>query len=74
MMIEVPSGKFLKFFYTNWRGEKSHRKAQIDTIYFGSTEYHKEGQWLMEAFDMDKNALRVFAMKDMEDVEFVNII
>ncbi|MDX5884961.1 hypothetical protein [Bacillus cereus group sp. BfR-BA-00999] len=38
-------------------------------IYFGSTEYHKEPQWLMKAFDLVKNEERAFAMKDMSNVK-----
>lgn len=35
-------------------------------IWFGSTEWHKEPQWLMTAMDVEKNEIRDFAMKDIE--------
>ena len=56
----------LKFTYRNWKGELSLRSAVPRRVYFGSTEYHKEPQWLMEAFDADKQAVRTFAMLDMD--------
>lgn len=56
----------LVFDYVNHRGEKGERRVRpTGPIYFGSTEFHKEGQWLMEAWDLDKDATRVFALKDI---------
>ncbi len=60
---------FLEFDYTNWKGVKGHREVKVVRIYFGSTDYHKEQQWLMKAFDLAKNEERVFAMKDMSNVK-----
>lgn len=57
----------LVFDYVNHRGEKGERRVRPTVpIYFGSTEFHKEEQWLMEAWDLDKNAVRVFALKDIK--------
>ncbi|AWJ93253.1 hypothetical protein Sp245p_26380 (plasmid) [Azospirillum baldaniorum] len=55
----------LVFTYTNWRGEHGTRRAIPIRVYHGATEYHPEPQWLMEAHDLDKGAVRVFAMRDM---------
>lgn len=60
---------FLEFDYVNWRGVKGHREVKVIRIFFGSTGYHKESQWLMEAFDLVKKEERVFAMKDMSNVK-----
>lgn len=60
---------FIEFDYVNWKGVESHRKALMIRIFFGSTGYHKEPQWLMEARDLDKQEGRVFAMKDMSNVK-----
>lgn len=62
---EVPEGEPLTFMYTNWRGEIAKRRAIPMRTYWGSTDWHPEPQWLMEAFDTDKKAVRVFAMSDM---------
>ena len=55
-----------KIIYTNWKGEKRERVIEPRHIYFGSTEYHKEPQFLIEALDVEKNEVRHFALKDME--------
>lgn len=57
----------ITFTYTNHRGKTSVRFARPINFCFGSTEYHPEPQWLMHAFDLDKNAERTFAMKDIKD-------
>lgn len=49
--------------YTNWRGERSKRTIEPFSIRFGSTEWHKEDQWLLMAWT-DKGR-REFAMKDI---------
>ena len=55
----------LKFSYKNWKGKISDREIYPIFIYYGNTEYHKGNQWLLEAFDIDKNAKRIFALKDI---------
>lgn len=55
----------LTFAYRNWRGEVSERRAIPQQVYFGSTEWHPEPQWLMRALDVDKGEVRDFAMRDM---------
>lgn len=60
------SGGFLSFWYKNYRGEVSERTVRPIRIYHGATEWHPEPQWLLEAFDMEKDAVRAFAMCDMQ--------
>jgi len=66
-------GIFLKkeravgFAYVNWRGEKSSRRVIPHSIYFGSTEWHKEDQWLLKGWDVDKEAEREYAMSDISN-------
>lgn len=55
----------LVFFYTNWKGEKSTRRVKPFEIFFGQNEWHEEPQWLLKAFDFEKNAHRFFALKDI---------
>ena len=63
----VPSKNgFLSFWYKNYRGELSERVVIPVRIYHGSTEWHPDPQWLMEAWDMEKDAIRAFAMSDMQ--------
>lgn len=51
--------------YTNYRGETADRRIVPIRIRFGSTEWHPEPQWLLEAFDLDRGANRAFAMRDV---------
>jgi predicted DNA-binding transcriptional regulator YafY len=63
----------VEFDYTNYKGETSKRRAQIVSLFFGSNEWHKEEQWLLEGFDMEKQQFRFFAMKDMKNVQEIKI-
>ena len=56
----------IKIIYTNYRGEKDERIIKPISIWFGSTEWHPDEQWLLHAYDLEKNAERDFAMKDIE--------
>lgn len=54
-----------RFSYRNWRGEIAERRVRPIRMEFGATEWHPEPQWLMIAWDLDKNAERAFAMADI---------
>lgn len=49
--------------YTNWKGEVGTRRIIPFTLFFGSNEWHPDPQWLIEALDLDKMAMRTFALK-----------
>jgi hypothetical protein len=68
-IFEITIGTYLEFDYINWKGVKGHRSAEVQGIYYGSTKFHKEPQWIMEAYDLDKRESRDFAMKDMANVQ-----
>jgi predicted DNA-binding transcriptional regulator YafY len=53
---------FVCIDYTNYRGERSTRIIRPLSIKFMSNEWHREPQWLLEAHDLDKDAIRTFAM------------
>lgn len=57
----------LMFIYKNWRGETDVRMVtKPGPIFWGSTEYHPEEQWLFTAYDLEKKADRTFALKDCQ--------
>lgn len=62
-------GLVAKFEYDNYRGETSQRTVKVNSIRHTSTEYHSK-QWILFGWDLDKQAERGFAMKDMTSVEF----
>jgi len=55
----------LKFKYINWEGKKAIRKVVPVKLWFGSTKWHKQKQWLLKARDIEKNAERDFSVKDI---------
>jgi len=59
----------IKVKYKNWKGEIGIRNIIPKQIHYGSTNYHKENQWLMDVFDVDKDAQRTYAIMDI--IEFI---
>jgi len=52
--------------YTNWKGERSYYHIRpTGQVVFRVTEYHPEPQWLLEALDVNKGEIRLFAMRDI---------
>ena len=56
----------ISIVYTNYRGETSIRRIIPLEIRFLSTEWHPQEQWCLIAHDLDKNAERTFACKDIK--------
>jgi hypothetical protein len=40
-------------------------------VFWGATEWHPEPQWMLQAFDLEKREHRLFAMRDIKDVQHV---
>jgi predicted DNA-binding transcriptional regulator YafY len=59
-------GPILNFYYTNHRGEFAHRAVIPMRLSFMATEWHKEPQWVLEAYDINKTQMRYFALKDCD--------
>lgn len=57
--------KTVKILYTNYRGETAVRTIIPQRIWFGEIEWHPGKQWFLDAFDIEKNAQRSFAVKDI---------
>ncbi len=51
--------------YTNYRGERAIRRILPLRMRFAATEWHPERQWLLTAIDVEKDAERDFAMRDV---------
>lgn len=62
--------KPIKVLYKNWKGEIGERTIIPKNIFYSSNEYHKEKQWLLEVFDIEKDALRTYALKDILEWKF----
>lgn len=66
-LIDLDENKAVRINYTNYRGETAQRQIIPLCIQFKASEYHKEPQWLMTVYDLDKKARREMAIKDMTD-------
>jgi predicted DNA-binding transcriptional regulator YafY len=62
---EFTPGQTITFRYRNWQGVTADRSARIICLVYGSTDWHPEPQWLLKAFDFEKQAERLFAIRDM---------
>lgn len=57
------SNKRVIIDYTNWRGERIDRLIEpTGRVVFESNQWHPVKQWLIEAVDVEKGELRLFAM------------
>ena len=59
--------KIVQIKYTNYRGETGYRKIIPKELKFYENEYHPGEQWILEAYDIDKQADRSFSMKDIQE-------
>ena len=59
------SDKTVVIQYKNHRGEEAERTITPFATEFGSTPYHPEKQWLLQAYCHDRLEYRAFAMADI---------
>ena len=57
----------LVFKYKNWEGKTAVRKVQPIKIWYGHTQWHPKDCWLLKAVDVEKDAERDFAVKDINE-------
>lgn len=57
--------EIVQIVYTNYRGETNVRKIVPQRVWFGESDWHRGPQWFLEAVDLEKNAERSFALKDV---------
>lgn len=53
------------FWYRNYKGEEGYRRAIPISIRYGTSEWHKEPQWLWLMDDTVNGKRREFAMRDI---------
>lgn len=66
--VVIGEHSWIRFDYVNWKGEASTRNVIVKKIFYGSNQWDKEEQFLMRAWDLEKNDFRDFAMKDMSNI------
>ena len=52
--------------YENHRGERADRRVEPRKVWFGTTEWHQNPQWLVECYDFDRKALRNYALSEIK--------
>jgi predicted DNA-binding transcriptional regulator YafY len=55
--------------YRNYRGETSLRRVLPRGVWYGSTDWHPEPQWVMDVLDVDRDVERSFALRDILDFD-----
>jgi hypothetical protein len=63
--VLAQDGRAVTIDYTNWRGVRSERRIKPLSVVWGSNAFHKTEQWLLNAMDVDLQALRTFAVRDI---------
>jgi predicted DNA-binding transcriptional regulator YafY len=58
--------KAVSIVYTNYRGETARRRIIPQRVWFGATKWHPDEQWLLDAFDVEKQSARSFALRDIQ--------
>jgi predicted DNA-binding transcriptional regulator YafY len=56
--------------YTNHRGEYGERRILPIKIWFGTSPWHPEPQWLLKAIDIKKDDYRDFALRCIDRSSF----
>jgi predicted DNA-binding transcriptional regulator YafY len=69
-LLSADTRRTITFTYTNYKGETDQRRVKPHNVSFEATEWHQEPQPLLEAYDLDRRAMRMFAMRDMKDVRY----
>lgn len=65
MNVKQDGQNAVKIVYTNYRHQTAVRTIIPERVWFGSTEWHPEPQWLLDALDVEKGERRSFAMTDI---------
>jgi len=66
-MISKDLSKAIKIKYTNWEGKTATRYIIPQKLWYGDTEWAKEDQWLLTAYDLDKRAIRHFELRGLKE-------
>ncbi len=66
-MATFDKRQVVRIRYTNYRGETAVRRIVPGEMRFAANEWHTSPQWLLDAFDLDKDGVRSFAVKDIHE-------
>ena len=63
----IDTSRAVRFTYTNNRGQTGTRRVIPLGIAYDRNEWNTEPQWLMTGWDLDRQAIRVYAMRLIRD-------
>jgi predicted DNA-binding transcriptional regulator YafY len=63
--MKIDPGQSVYIVYTNWENKTAIRHILPQKLWFGHNEWHKEDQWILTAWDLDKDAERTFPMNEI---------
>lgn len=66
-MSNLPTSREVSILYKNGKGEVAWRRIIPLSISFESSQWRPVPQWIMRAFDRDKEAERSFAIVDIQN-------
>ena len=61
-MSHDPTTAVVTIDYTNHRGERRDRRIVPRRLWFGESPWHPGKQWLLDAWDVEAEAMRTFAV------------
>ena len=62
----TPSTHDMRLVYKNHRGKVGARHIVPRYISFGTTDHHRTPQWLLNCYDLEKEAERTYALADCD--------
>lgn len=65
VMLQPAGDTRLSIDYVNYTGERAWRSVTPIRVWFGTTDYHPEARWLLEAFDNERGDTRNFAVANI---------
>ena len=65
LRVDVNEEEVVEIEYKNWRGETNKTKILPEHIFFGSTEWHSEEQWFLNAYDLELDSYRDFPLNEI---------
>lgn len=63
--MDIDIGKSVAIGYVNYNGVASIRTIVPLKLHYGTNEYYKTPQWIIEAWDVGKQAARSFALANV---------
>ena len=58
----IDPGEIVRIDYINYRCERAIRRVIPSRCYLGEVTWHPGSQWIVVAWDVDKGAIRSFAI------------